>query len=159
VFCEFNRVATWNECKTTFFISNSKIEILVSNSRSIYVNVNMSFPNSNFEINFSTYVFGKSFWHNRELKCECSTMRNILFEKIFNYFICVRVRILVEKRNIYEAHIFPKTLVQTCRLETNSLCLNTRLRVKRLQILIEINVNVCLLCSHPVMGRIILTVN
>ena len=25
------------------------------------VNVNMSFPNSNFEGNFSSYVFGKSF--------------------------------------------------------------------------------------------------
>jgi len=28
----------------------------------------MSFPNSKFEGNFSTYVFGKSFWHYRELK-------------------------------------------------------------------------------------------
>jgi len=27
----------------------------------------MSFPNSNFEGNFSTYVFGKSFWHYRDL--------------------------------------------------------------------------------------------
>ena len=30
-------------------------------SRSTNVNVNMSVPNSNFEENFSTFVFGKSF--------------------------------------------------------------------------------------------------
>jgi len=30
----------------------------------------MSFPNSSFEGNVSTYVFGKSFWHYRELKIE-----------------------------------------------------------------------------------------
>ena len=36
-------------------------EILVSYSRSTYVNVNTSFPNSNFEGNFSNYVFGKFF--------------------------------------------------------------------------------------------------
>jgi len=32
------------------------------------MNLNISFPNSNFERNFSSYVFGKSFWHYRELK-------------------------------------------------------------------------------------------
>ena len=36
---------------STFIISNSKIEILVSFSRLKNVNVNMSFPNSNFEGN------------------------------------------------------------------------------------------------------------
>ena len=41
---------------------------LVSFSRSTDVNVNMSFTNSNFEGNFSTSVFGKSFCHYRELK-------------------------------------------------------------------------------------------
>jgi len=30
----------------------------------------MSFPNSNFEGNVITYVFGKSFWHYRERKNE-----------------------------------------------------------------------------------------
>jgi len=45
----------------TFIISNSQIEILVSFSRSTNVNANMSFSNSNFEGNFRTYVFGKSF--------------------------------------------------------------------------------------------------
>jgi len=46
----------------TIIISKSQIEILVSYSRSTYDKVNMSFPNSNFEGNFSTYVFGKSFY-------------------------------------------------------------------------------------------------
>jgi hypothetical protein len=45
----------------SFIISNSEIEILVSLSRSTNVNANISFPNSNFEGNFSTYVFGKFF--------------------------------------------------------------------------------------------------
>jgi len=65
------------------------------------------------------------------------------------------VRILVEKRNRYDGHIFPPPLLQTCRLETNSLCLYTRLHVKKkfqiLIIFIEINVNVCLLCAQHAM--------
>ena len=64
-FCEFNRVSELKSRQTyyfrTFIISNSQVEILVSFSRSTNVNVNMSFPNSNFEGNFSTYVFGNSF--------------------------------------------------------------------------------------------------
>jgi len=61
VFCTFNRVWSSNEDKTSIIISNYQIEKLVSYSRSTYVNVNMSFPNSNFEGNFSTDEFGKSF--------------------------------------------------------------------------------------------------
>jgi len=72
----------------------------------------------------------------------------------------VEVRIPVGKWNIYEAHIFPRSLLKTCRLETTSLCLNTRLRVnKKFQnshFFIEININVCVLCAHPVMTSIIL---
>jgi len=45
----------------TIIILNSQIEIPVSYSRSTYFNVNMSFANSKFEGNFSTYVFGKAF--------------------------------------------------------------------------------------------------
>jgi len=42
---------------------------MVSFSRSTNVNANMSFfLNSDFEGNFSTYVFGKWFWYYRELK-------------------------------------------------------------------------------------------
>jgi hypothetical protein len=59
-----------------------------------------------------------------------------------------------------EAHIFPRPLQQTCRLETSPLCLNTRLRVKKnLKFhinFIEINENVCLLCTQRVMTSIIL---
>ena len=64
-----NELKWWqNYYFSTIIISNSLIEILVSYSWSTYVNVNMSFPNSKFGGNFSTYVFGKSFWHYRELK-------------------------------------------------------------------------------------------
>ena len=64
LFCEFIRVTSWNDANYYFcsiIISNSQIETLNSYSRSTNVNVNMSFPNSKFEGNFSTYVFGKSF--------------------------------------------------------------------------------------------------
>jgi len=81
-------------------------------------------------------------------------------KKILNAFVCVEVRILVEKWNVYEGHIFPRPLLQTCRLETTSLCLNIRLIViKYFQILItfiEPNVNFWLLCAHHVMTIIIL---
>ena len=46
----------------------------------------MSFPNTKFEENFGTYVFGKSFRHYRELKIECWASRHILSEKNIIYF-------------------------------------------------------------------------
>jgi len=42
----------------------------------------MYFQNSNFDGNFRTYVFGKSFWHYRDKKSECWTSRHILCKKI-----------------------------------------------------------------------------
>jgi len=44
-------------------------------------------------------------------------------KKILNTFVCVEVTILVEKLNVIEGHIFPKALLQTCRMETTTLCL------------------------------------
>ena len=106
-----------------------QIEKMVSFSKSTNVNANMSFfINSDFERNFSTYVFGKSFWHYRELKSECWISRHILCKKNFKIFSCVwRIEFRVKKWNMYEAHIYPQPLQQTFRLETTSLCLNTRL--------------------------------
>ena len=122
LFCEF---LSCNELKRsqkyyfrTFIAWNTQIEILVSFSRSTNVNVNMSYPNSNFEENFSTYVIGKSFWHNRDLKSECWTSRHILCKKKLNYFYVWRLEFFVKKWNIYEAHIFPRPLQKTCSLET-----------------------------------------
>ena len=54
--------------------------MLVSKSKSSYVNVNMCFPNSNFEGNFSTCVFRKSFLHYRDLKLNVG-YRDIYYEK------------------------------------------------------------------------------
>jgi len=62
--------------------SNSQIDILDSYSSSTYVIVYKSFPNSTFEGNLSTYVFGKSFWHYRGTKSEYWTSRYQLCEKI-----------------------------------------------------------------------------
>ena len=52
LFRGFNRVTSLKEGKNiilTFIVSDSQIEILVSFSRSTNFNVNMYFPNSNFE--------------------------------------------------------------------------------------------------------------
>jgi len=70
---------------SSIIISNSHIEILDSYSRATNVNVNMFFPNSKFEGNFNSNVFGKSFCYNRELKSESWTSRHIICEKITNY--------------------------------------------------------------------------
>ena len=103
LFCEFKRVTSRKEQKyffRTFIFSNSQTELLVSFSRSTNVYVNMSFPNSKFDGNFSTYVFRNSFWYYRDLKSECLTARHILCKKILNFFICVEVRILFKKSEI-----------------------------------------------------------
>ena len=115
----------------TLIFSNSQIELLVSFSRSSNVNVNMSFPNRHFEGNFSNYVFGKSFWYYRDLTSECWTSQHILCKKILNFSYVLRLVFFVKKWNMYEAHIFPRPLQQTCRLETTPLCLKTRLGVNK----------------------------
>ena len=120
----------------------------------------MSFPNRNFEGNYSTYVFGKSFCHYREQNIDCWTSRNILCEKKLNPFLCVEVWFVVETWNVYEGYNVSRPLLKTCRMETTSLRLKTRLleniKIQILIIFIWINVNVCLLCAHHVMTSIIL---
>ena len=118
-----------------YFVHHFKfpIEILVSFSRSTNVNAIMPLPSSNFEGNFSTYVFGKSFWHYRDLKSECWSSRHILCKKILKNSYIWWLEFRVKKWNMYEAYIFPRPLHQTCRLETTFfLFLNTRLRVKKI---------------------------
>jgi len=73
-----NELEWWqNYYFSTIIITNSPIEMLVSYSMSTNVNVKKSFPNSKFEGNFSTYVFGKSFWHYRQLKIEYWISRHL----------------------------------------------------------------------------------
>ena len=60
---------------------------------------------------------------------------------------------------MYEAHIFPRPLQQTCRLETTPFVKYPVTCKKNFKIhinFIEINVNVYLLCAHHVMTSIIL---
>ena len=86
--------------------------------------------------------------------------RDIFCEKNFKFFRMCGGKYSCKNWNVYEVHIFSRPLLQTCRLETTSFCLNTRLLLKKyfqiLIIFIEINVNVCLLCAHHVMTSIIL---
>jgi len=52
-------------------------------------------------------------------------------KKNIKFFHVWRLEFRVKKWNMYEAHIFPRPLQHTCRLETTSLCLNTRLGVNK----------------------------
>jgi len=52
----------------------------------MYGKCKMSVPNSNFQRNFSTYVFGKCFWHFREVINDCWTSRHLLWEKKFKLY-------------------------------------------------------------------------
>ena len=121
----------------------------------------MSFPNSNFEGNFITYVFGKSFWHYRDIKSECWTSRHILCKKILNVFICVEVRILCKKvKYIWSSH-FPEAITTNMHIGNDPFVFKYPVTCKqkyfKIQIIfIEINLNVCLLCAHHVISSIIL---
>ena len=116
----------------TIIISNSQIKILFSYSRSTNGNVNMSFPRGNFEGNSSTYVFGKSFWHYRELKSDCWTSRHILCEKnILNSFVCVEIKIVVEKWNLYEGHNFSEAITTHMQIGNDFLEFKYPVNVKK----------------------------
>ena len=83
-----------------------------------------------------------------------------IMQKNIKFFHVWRLEFFCKKWNMYEAHIFPRPIQQTCRLETTPLCLNTLLRDKKIFKIhinfIEININVCLLCDHRVMTSLIL---
>jgi len=83
----------------------------------------MSFPNSNFEGTLVLMCLASHF-DNMESWKFIVGHRNLYYAKKFNAFVFVEVIILVEKWNLYVGHIFKKPLLQTCRLETTSLCLN-----------------------------------
>ena len=112
---------------STIIISNYQIETLVSYSRSTNVNVNMSFPNSNFEGNFNTCVFGKSFWHYRELKIYCWTSRHILCKKNIKYFrMCGGENSCRKVKCIRRSH-FPQAI--TTNMQTGNDCFVFKYRV------------------------------
>ena len=131
-FCSVNLIVQRAEKKQkyffrTFIFLNSQIELLVSFSRSTNVNVNMSLPNSNFEGN----LFYASHFDIIETWKVNVAYRDIYYAKNFNFSYEWRLEFFVKKWNMYEAHILPRPLQQTCSLETTPLCLNTRLRVNK----------------------------
>ena len=83
----------------------------------------------------------------------------LLRKNILTYFGGVEFRILVGMWNIYEAHIFTRSLGQKCCLEKSTLCLRTRFRLKKffhiLNISIEISTTLWLLCAQPLISSII----
>ena len=84
-----------------FVFSNCQIEILVSFSSSKNVNVNMSFPNSNFE---GKLCYASHFDIIETWKVNVGH-RDIYYAKNINFFICVEVRILCKKvKYVWGAH-------------------------------------------------------
>ena len=53
-----------------------------------------------------------------------------IMQKLLKFFMCGGYNSL-KKVKYNEAHIFPRPLQQTCRLETTLLCINTRLFVNK----------------------------
>ena len=105
VFCEFNRVASWNEGKTIILYDHHFKFPNINTGFLFKVNQfqwkNMYFPSSKFEGNFSTYVFRKSFWYYRELKIDCWASWHIFCEKNIKSFRKLEITILVEKWDVY----------------------------------------------------------
>jgi len=98
------------------------------------------------------------FWHVRKLKVCCCTSTQLLWKNLLNYFGWVEVRNLEGRWNIYEAHIFTRSLAQKCCLETTSLCLSTRLSLKNFwysQYFYWNFGNLWLLCALPLISSII----
>jgi hypothetical protein len=155
---------SWNKCKSIINVRSSfqisQMKILVSYSRTTYVNVNMFFIIVILKETLVLMCLARHFVIIESLKLIVEHRVIYYAKKILNFFIYVEFRILVEKWNVYEGHTFLRPQLQTCRLETTSLSLNTRLLVNKyfqiLIIFIEININVCLLCDHHVMKSIIL---
>jgi len=107
VFCEFNRVGSWNEGKTTIIISNSQIELLVSYSRSTYVIENMSFPNSNFEGKLSIMCLASHFDIIESWKLIDEHSDIYYLKKIHSYVW--RLEFLWKSEVIWSSH-FPVTI-------------------------------------------------
>ena len=120
VFCEFNCIASWNEGKTIILLRSS-----------------FQFPNRNtgFIFKYNHCQCKHVFFLEVILKetlllmCLASLLKIIeswklilghraiyYAKKIINTFVCVEIRILVEMWYAYEGHIFPRSLLQTCRL-------------------------------------------
>jgi len=146
-FCEFNRVASWNKGKNIILVRLSfnlcQLGIYWFHiQRKRMSHVNMSVPKIiSKETLVLMFLSIFCFCNFCELKNNWWAPRHLLCEKILNYLGCVEVRIIVEKWNIYEALVFRKSSVQTCWLETTTLCLNTLLSEnKNFQILIFIEI-------------------
>ena len=103
---------------STFIISNSKTEILVSFSRSTNINVNMSFPNSNFEGNFSTYVWQVILTSKPEKWM--LDLATYIMQRNIKFFICFEVRILCKKVKYVWSSNFPEAITTNMQIGYDS---------------------------------------
>ena len=120
-----NRVRNWNKAKNFIYVV-SKLQ-LFQLEIPIFIYKLMC---QILLINAVSFLFCE--FNNLAIWNEGKTViATYIMHKILNIFICVEARILVEKWNVYEGHIFQRPLLQTCRLETTSLSLNIRLLVNK----------------------------
>ena len=104
-------------------------------------------------------MFGKSFWHYRDLKINVGH-RDLYYAKNIKFFICVEVRIPCKKvKYVWSSH-FPEAITIKIRIGNESFVFKYPVSCKKnfnIHInFIEINVNVCLLCAHDVTKSIII---
>ena len=134
LFCEFNRVTSWKEGKNGILERSSS---LIPQRKYLFhfQGLRMSMWTCLFLIVIlkETLVLMCLASHFDIIET-CKWRLDIatyIIQKNIKFLIRVELRILCKKWNMYEAHIFPRPLQQTCRLETTPLFLNTRLCVNR----------------------------
>ena len=134
VFCEFNRVASWNEGKTIILVRtsfkfphrNTGFILKINECQSKHVFSNIILKETLVLMFLASHFVIIEKWKLN------GGYRDIYYaKKILNTFACLEFRILVGKKIVYECHILPRPLLQTWRLETTSLCLNTRLLLNK----------------------------
>ena len=112
----------------TFNFSNSQIEILDSFSSSTNVNVNISFPNSNFEGNLCVMQVILTLSRPEKWILEIATY---IIQKVLNFFICVEFKILCKKvKYVWSSH-FPEAITTNMQLGNESFVCEYRVTCKQ----------------------------
>ena len=136
------------------------MEILVSYSRSTNVNEDMYFQNCNFEGNFCTYVFGKSFWHYWELKMDCWSLRHILSKKNIKYLCMFGGYNCCRKVNSKWSSHFPDAITTNMDIGIDFFVFKHPVSFKKIFSNSHFWLNLCviywILCAHLVMTSVIL---
>ena len=132
LFCEFNRVTSWNEGKNIILVRSS-FQMPKEKYWFHFQGQRMSMQTCLFVIvilkePLVLMCLASHFDIIESWKWKLDIASTIM-RKVLNYSSCVEFRILKDKWNIYEAYILTISLVEICCLETTSFFLCARLRV------------------------------